>query len=269
MPSTRRGRLLLLLALAVAAGCAWAARRPGHGERAHVRQLLRPRRHLVPAGTRVRFPNEGRAPHNAAVDGSWRTPERVGADQAATVVLELPGVYASTAASTPPRTAARAWPPPWSSAMSATTRARRRPVTVGGRSPGQRGHPKGAGRPRHHPGRGRRRPAGRPGPGRPRDLPSRPRPRCRRWSSGPRPQPGGGGRRVPAAQRDQRHRRRGGGREPDRPQRSHQRAVLDRGARLPGQPRDRLQQRDYGIYAFDSGRWPLRAPHAPGRPTPA
>ena len=48
----------------------------------------------VPAGATVRFPNEGRAPHNAvAVDGTWRTPERVGADEAATVVLDQPGGY--------------------------------------------------------------------------------------------------------------------------------------------------------------------------------
>jgi plastocyanin len=48
----------------------------------------------VPAGTTVRFPNEGRAPHNAvAVDGTWRTPEQIGADEAATVVLGQPGVY--------------------------------------------------------------------------------------------------------------------------------------------------------------------------------
>ena len=28
-----------------------------------------------------------------AVDGTWRTPERVGADEAATVVLDQPGGY--------------------------------------------------------------------------------------------------------------------------------------------------------------------------------
>ena len=48
----------------------------------------------VPAGATVRFPNEGRTPHNAvAVDGTWRTPERVGADEATTLVLDQPGVY--------------------------------------------------------------------------------------------------------------------------------------------------------------------------------
>ena len=48
----------------------------------------------MPAGTRVRFPNRGRTAHNAvAVDGSWRTPGRVGADEAAAVVLDRPGVY--------------------------------------------------------------------------------------------------------------------------------------------------------------------------------
>ncbi len=48
----------------------------------------------VPNGTPVRFPNEGRTPHNAvAVDGTWRTPDLVGADKAATIVLDQPGVY--------------------------------------------------------------------------------------------------------------------------------------------------------------------------------
>jgi plastocyanin len=96
MPSTRRGRLLLLLALAVAvlAGCSGGEEARGTVnvpmyDNFFARDVTR-----VPAGTRVRFPNEGRAPHNAvAVDGSWRTPERVGADQAATVVLDQPGVY--------------------------------------------------------------------------------------------------------------------------------------------------------------------------------
>jgi plastocyanin len=96
MGGTRRGRLLaaVLLAGAVVAGCA-----DGEAPRGTVnvpmydnffaREVTR-----VPIGARVRFPNEGRAPHNAvAVDGSWRTPERVGADEAATVRLDRPGVY--------------------------------------------------------------------------------------------------------------------------------------------------------------------------------
>jgi hypothetical protein len=48
----------------------------------------------MPLGTRVRFPNKGRAVHNAvAADGSWRTPVQVPTDQAATVVVDHPGVY--------------------------------------------------------------------------------------------------------------------------------------------------------------------------------
>jgi len=97
MPGVRRGRLtvvVLALAGAVLAGCS-----AGEAPRGTVnvpmydnffaREVTR-----VPAGTRVRFPNEGRTPHNAvAVDGTWRTPARVGADDAATVVLDQPGVY--------------------------------------------------------------------------------------------------------------------------------------------------------------------------------
>jgi plastocyanin len=99
MAGTRRGRLLLALAVTTVALLALAGCSGGEEARGTVnvpmydnffaRDVTR-----VPAGTRVRFPNEGRAPHNAvAVDGSWRTPERVGADQAATVVLDQPGVY--------------------------------------------------------------------------------------------------------------------------------------------------------------------------------
>jgi plastocyanin len=48
----------------------------------------------VPLGGTVRFPNEGRVPHNAvAVDGSWRTRASVGRDEAATVTVDRPGVY--------------------------------------------------------------------------------------------------------------------------------------------------------------------------------
>jgi plastocyanin len=98
MSGSRRARLVLVLVL-VLAGAALAGCSGGEEPRGTVnvpmydnffaRDVTR-----VPAGTRVRFPNEGRAPHNAvAVDGTWRTPERVDADQAAAVVLDQPGVY--------------------------------------------------------------------------------------------------------------------------------------------------------------------------------
>ena len=96
MPDTRCRRLLVALALA---GAALAGCSGGEAPRGTVnvpmydnffaREVTR-----VPAGGTVRFPNEGRTPHNAvAVDGSWRTPERVGADEAASLVLDQPGVY--------------------------------------------------------------------------------------------------------------------------------------------------------------------------------
>jgi plastocyanin len=96
MAGARRGRLVFALALAGAAlaGCSGAEEPRGTVnvpmyDNFFAREVTR-----VPVGSRVRFPNQGRAPHNAvAVDGSWRTPERVGADQAATIVLGQPGVY--------------------------------------------------------------------------------------------------------------------------------------------------------------------------------
>src|ERR671923_248752 len=45
----------------------------------------------VPVGGKVRFPNEGRVPYNAvAVDGSWRTPESIARDEAATITVDRP-----------------------------------------------------------------------------------------------------------------------------------------------------------------------------------
>jgi plastocyanin len=96
MPAARPVRLLpaLALAAAVLAGCSGGEAPRGTVnvpmyDNFFARDVTR-----VPVGTRVRFPNEGRTPHNAvAVDGSWRTPERVGADEAATIVLDRPGVY--------------------------------------------------------------------------------------------------------------------------------------------------------------------------------
>ncbi len=96
MAGVRRGRLLLGLAVAAAvlAGCSGEEAPRGTVnvpmyDNFFAREVTR-----VPAGATVRFPNEGRAPHNAvAVDGSWGTPTQIGADQAATVVLDRPGVY--------------------------------------------------------------------------------------------------------------------------------------------------------------------------------
>jgi plastocyanin len=48
----------------------------------------------VPAGTRVRFSNGGRAVHNAvAANGGWSTPLTIQSGSAATVTLSKPGVY--------------------------------------------------------------------------------------------------------------------------------------------------------------------------------
>jgi len=48
----------------------------------------------VPAGTRVRFSNGGRAVHNAvAANGGWSTPLSIQSGDAATVTLFKPGVY--------------------------------------------------------------------------------------------------------------------------------------------------------------------------------
>jgi plastocyanin len=97
MSGTRRARpLLAALALAGAALAGCSGGEPPRGtvnvpmyDNFFAREVTR-----VPVGATVRFPNEGRAPHNAvAVDGSWRTPERIGADRAATIVLDTPGVY--------------------------------------------------------------------------------------------------------------------------------------------------------------------------------
>ena len=96
MPGSRRAHLVLamLLAGAVLAGCSDGEERAGTVnvpmyDNFFAREVTR-----VPVGGRVRFPNEGRAPHNAvAVDGSWRTRDRVDNDQAATIVLDTPGVY--------------------------------------------------------------------------------------------------------------------------------------------------------------------------------
>jgi plastocyanin len=96
MPGTRRRRLLpaLAVAAAVLAGCSGGEAPQGTVtvpmyDNFYAREVTR-----VPAGAKVRFPNEGRAPHNAvAVDGTWRTPQRIGADEAATIALDQPGVY--------------------------------------------------------------------------------------------------------------------------------------------------------------------------------
>lgn len=48
----------------------------------------------VPRGTRVTFDNEGRIVHNAlAVNGDWRTPQRVEAGESVTMTFDRPGSY--------------------------------------------------------------------------------------------------------------------------------------------------------------------------------
>jgi plastocyanin len=96
MPGSRRGRLLAALALAATALAGCSGREAPRGtvnvamyDNFFARDVTR-----VPAGTRVRFLNRGRTAHNAvATDGSWRTPERIPADEVAAVVLDRPGVY--------------------------------------------------------------------------------------------------------------------------------------------------------------------------------
>ena len=81
MPGVRRGRLLMALALAgaVLAGCSGDEEPRGTVnvpmyDNFFAREVTR-----VPAGATVRFPNQGRTPHNAvAVDGAWRTPTQIG-----------------------------------------------------------------------------------------------------------------------------------------------------------------------------------------------
>jgi plastocyanin len=85
---------LLLTAAAVLAGCSGGEPPEGVAnvpmlDNFYARDVTR-----VPVGGTVRFPNEGRVPHNAvAVDGSWRTRESVGRDEAATITVDRPGVY--------------------------------------------------------------------------------------------------------------------------------------------------------------------------------
>ena len=76
MPGVRRGRLTVVVLALAGAGAVLAGCSGGEAPRGTVnvpmydnffaREVTR-----VPAGTRVRFPNEGRTPHNAvAVDGT-------------------------------------------------------------------------------------------------------------------------------------------------------------------------------------------------------
>jgi plastocyanin len=86
--------LLLALAAAALAGCGGGRQATGvvnipMFDNFYAREVTR-----VPVGGEVRFPNDGRAPHNAvAVDGSWSTTETIDRGEAATVTLDRPGVY--------------------------------------------------------------------------------------------------------------------------------------------------------------------------------
>jgi plastocyanin len=85
---------LLLLAVAALAGCAGGEPPSGVAnipmlDNFYARDVTR-----IPVGGKVRFPNEGRVPHNAvALDSTWRTPESIGRDEAATITLDRAGVY--------------------------------------------------------------------------------------------------------------------------------------------------------------------------------
>jgi plastocyanin len=91
-----RGAWLALSLLAVAALAGCGGEEPPSGvanipmlDNFYARDVTR-----VPVGGTVRFPNEGRVAHNAvALDGTWRTPESIGRDEAATITLDRPGVY--------------------------------------------------------------------------------------------------------------------------------------------------------------------------------
>ncbi len=86
--------MLLTLGTPLLAGCARGGERRGALDvemldNFYARNLTR-----VPAGTRVRFSNGGRAVHNAfASNGAWRTPVALQPGEAATVVLSRPGVF--------------------------------------------------------------------------------------------------------------------------------------------------------------------------------
>jgi plastocyanin len=74
MPGVRRGRLgvvVLALAGSVLAGCSGGEAPRGTVNVSMYDNFFAREVTRVPAGTRVRFPNEGRTPHNAvAVDGT-------------------------------------------------------------------------------------------------------------------------------------------------------------------------------------------------------
>jgi plastocyanin len=95
LPGVRRGRLVVLaLAGSVLAACSGGEAPRGTVNVSMYDNFFAREVTRVPAGTTVRFPNKGRTPHNAvAVDGTWRTPARIAADDAATIVLDRPGVY--------------------------------------------------------------------------------------------------------------------------------------------------------------------------------
>jgi plastocyanin len=86
---------LLVLGIPIAlAGCGGGEQRRGALDIEMLDNFYKRDVTRVPAGTRVRFSNGGRAVHNAvAANGGWSTPPTIRSGEAATVTLSKPGAY--------------------------------------------------------------------------------------------------------------------------------------------------------------------------------
>jgi plastocyanin len=87
--------VLLVLGIPIAlAGCGGGEQRRGALDIEMLDNFYKRDVTRVPAGTRVRFSNGGRAVHNAvAANGGWSTPLTIRSGEAATVTLSKPGAY--------------------------------------------------------------------------------------------------------------------------------------------------------------------------------